>query len=504
MLSLLRKLNRPVYAVLAVALIAGGIRFVHLSYPPTRVFDEVYYSKAGCLLVGYSWKQCDVTSSDERYWARAKDDVGSWVHPPLGKWAIGLGEKVFGTGPFGWRVASALFGTLSVVFLALIAQLLWGSALWTFVAGLLLATEGLNVVQSRMSMLDIFIAFWAVLGFFFLLLDRRWIERRTPPPPPPQGPAEQGESLEGELAPPRPKAVPAPFWRPWRFAAGVAFGGAFATKWSGFVAILSAVFLSYIWELSRNKRAGVKRWGWRVIQAETFGIVLAFLAVPALVYFASYAGWFVHFGFHLFGDNGWFKLQGDMVSYHEHLTVIDPTTHKPVHPYLSQSWKWILLWRPVLYYAKYLANDVRHMIIGLGSPTIFWGSILAVPYLFWSWWKHKDWRAGFVLVAMQYLPWAIVSRPQFFFYVTPVTPFFALACAYAVRDLAAFRYRIPDPVTLEGGETIAYSRSRPFLPVAVGFVVLSVALFAFFWPVLTGGPLSAAAWKLRIWFPSWV
>jgi dolichyl-phosphate-mannose--protein O-mannosyl transferase len=51
---------------------------------------------------------------------------------------------------------------------------------------------------------------------------------------------------------------------------------------------------------------------------------------------------------------------------------------------------------------------------------------------------------------------------------------------------------------------VAGSRSRPYLPVAVGFVVISVALFIWFWPALTGGPLSDSAWKLRAWFPTWV
>ena len=30
-----------------------------------------------------------------------------------------------------------------------------------------------------------------------------------------------------------------------------------------------------------------------------------------------------------------------------------------------------------------------------------------------------------------YLPWFLVSRPQFLFYATPITPFFVLACVYA-------------------------------------------------------------------------
>jgi dolichyl-phosphate-mannose--protein O-mannosyl transferase len=44
---------------------------------------------------------------------------------------------------------------------------------------------------------------------------------------------------------------------------------------------------------------------------------------------------------------------------------------------------------------------------------------------------------------------------------------------------------------------------RPYLPVAIGFVVLAVGLFVWFWPALTGGPLSDADYARRAWFASW-
>jgi dolichyl-phosphate-mannose--protein O-mannosyl transferase len=89
-----------------------------------------------------------------------------------------------------------------------------------------------------------------------------------------------------------------------------------------------------------------------------------------------------------------------------------------------------------------------------------------------------------------YVPWLFVSRPQFFFYATPITPFFVLACVYAVRRLSEIR--------------IAGAAARPYVPVAVAFVIVSVGLFIFFWPVMTGAPITDAAFKLRTWFPSWV
>jgi len=512
--ALRRLLNHPVVAVLAVGLIAGGLRFAHLGYPHDRVFDEIYYSKSACIYLDYSNKTCGITSGDEKYWRTDKNDTGAWVHPPLGKWAIALGELAFGSDSFGWRVSSAVVGTATVMLLAVIVQLLLGSPIWTFVGGLLLATESLNFVQSRVAMLDIFVAFWIVLGFVFLLLDRRWIERRTlvslqapggAGAPATSSPLAAASSSDGApaagieggsgavSAPPPPGTtahlrVPSPLFRPWRIAAGLALGAAFATKWSGATAIAGAIFVSLLWELVRRKRAGVPLYALRAIAWEGPSLLLSFLVLPAAVYLLSYLRWFQHFGFDL---GSWLHLQGDMIRYHEHLQWYDPTTHKPIHPYLSHAWQWILLWRPVLYFARY-AGDVRRVIYANGNPAIFWASLIAVPYAAFAWRRKRDWRAGFIVltVAFLYLPWFLVSRPQFIFYATPITPFFVLACVYGLRDLSEAH--------------LAGSRSRPYLPVAVGFVVLSVALFLWFWPALTGGPLSGSAWQLRAWFPAWV
>src|ERR671911_211866 len=177
--SRLMWLNRPVVVILAVGAIAGAVRFVNLEYPQQRVFDEFYYSKSACIFLGYSNDECDINSSNERYWFRERNDTGAWVHPPLGKWMIALGELAFGTDSFGWRVAAAATGTATVMALAGIVQLLFSSPIWTFTGGLLLAVENLHFVQSRTAMLDVFVAFWIVLAFLFLLFDRRWIENRA-------------------------------------------------------------------------------------------------------------------------------------------------------------------------------------------------------------------------------------------------------------------------------------------------------------------------------------
>jgi dolichyl-phosphate-mannose-protein mannosyltransferase len=501
MSPLLTKLNRPLVALLAVAAIAGVLRFTHLGFPERRIFDEYYYSKSACIFLGYSNERCDINSGDERYWREHRNDTGAWVHPPLGKWMIAAGEATFGTDSFGWRVSSAVTGTVTVVLLAGIVQLLFGSPLWTFTGGLLLAVESLHFVQSRTAMLDVFVTFWIVLGFLLLLLDRRWIERRAggraPPGEQGRGPDPSGEPGPDEPAePPADPVAEAPLWRPWRFAAGAALGAGLATKWSGLTAIGAALVLASMWEVARRRRLGVRRPVLDGAMAEGFGLVLSFLVVPALVYLASYVAWFPHFGWDL---RAWAQLQRDIWEYHRDLRTIDEATGEPVHPYLSEAWRWLMLSRPVLYYADY-GEGVRQVIYANGNPAIFWGSLLAIPFTAVSWIRSRDWRAGFIVVAVAglYLPWLLVSRPQFLFYATPLTPFLVLACVYALRRLSEIR--------LEGlRSTPDRARTvRPYLPAVVGFVVVAVGLFAWFWPTLTGGPLSDADWARRAWFDSWL
>ena len=423
--SLLERFNRPVVAILVVTAVTGILRFWDLGHPSRFVFDEVYYAKAGCILVGGSDRTCFIRSSDEHYWVEHKWDVGSWVHPPLGKWMTGLGIKAFGMDAFGWRFSSAVAGTLVATFVALIAYLLFGSVVWTYVAGLLVAVEHLNHVQARVALLDVHLEFWVVLGFLFLVLDRRWIERRTPawvpdPDAPEPGGDEPPDAMDelgfgdeepdpatevptaGEVVVARraAKRVPSPIWRPWRFAAGVALGASVAVKWSGITALGAAVVLTYIWETSRRTRGDVSRWRafGRTIAVETFGMALAFAIVPVAVYVVTWLPWFNHFGWSL---KAWWENQTASWDYHRHLTefALDSKTdtYTPTHPYYSKAWEWIPMLRPVSFYVRDLGPDIRQ-ILSIGNPVIFWGTLWAIPYAAFSWWRKRDWSAGFIVV----------------------------------------------------------------------------------------------------------
>ena len=146
--------------------------------------------------------------------------------------------------------------------------------------------------------------------------------------------------------------------------------------------------------------------------------------------------------------------------------------------------------RPVAYYYKG-TSDTAAEILGIGNPAVFWGSLIAVPYVTLVTVRRRDWAAACIAVAVlsQYLPWLRVGRPEFLFYAAPIVPFMVLAETYALRDLSRVR--------LSTG-------ARPFAPVAGLLVAISVGLFLFFYPVLVGRTISLPAWHLRIWFNSWV
>jgi dolichyl-phosphate-mannose-protein mannosyltransferase len=478
---------RPFVVIAAVTAVAGGLRFYHLSSPQAYVFDEVYYAKDGCLDAGFPYKQCGLESPNEQTIT---------VHPPLGRWIIAGGVAAtakpsdfgcqFGVTsprchPFGFRVASAVFGTLSVLLLAILAYRLFGSALWAGAAGLLLATENLNFVQSRTSMLDIFLTTFVVAGFLFLVLDRQWMERRMPPPS--DLVDEADEALLLGLPPDRP---PAPVFRPWRLAAGIALGSAVATKWSGGTALVAAVILTLAWERTRRSRLGLAHPLREVFRDEGFGIFLFLMVIPAAVYVASYAKWFTVHGF----DMGrWWDLQAGMASYSIHL--------RAKHPYASPAWTWLLIKRPVAYYYHCFGNSSSGCaapaeILGMGNPAIFWGSVLAMPYMLFAWIRRRDWRGGLIFVpfAAQYGPWFFAARTNFLFYLAPVTPFMVFAATYAARDL--FEAEL-------GGRRI-----RALSALAAFFIVAAVGVFVFFLPVLTGRIISNGAWKIRMWFPTWI
>lgn len=86
---------------LLVTLMAGVMRFWHLGSPKAVIFDETYYAKDAWALVhrGFevNWDKDanDLILSTNGH-VPIPTDAAYVVHPPVGKYVIGLGELLFG------------------------------------------------------------------------------------------------------------------------------------------------------------------------------------------------------------------------------------------------------------------------------------------------------------------------------------------------------------------------------------------------------------------------
>ncbi|MGQ5260463.1 dolichyl-phosphate-mannose--protein mannosyltransferase [Micromonospora sp. ZYX-F-536] len=510
------RLDRSSWLATAVVVaIAAILRFVGLSSPKGKIFDETYYAKDayGLISRGVEWNY--------------KDNVPSYVvHPPLGKWLIGLGEWAFGyqdadsrvsvpghlftTAPeFGWRFSAAVVGTLSVLLLVRIGRRMFRSTVLGCAAGLLLALDGFHLVLSRAALLDIFLLFFVLAAFGALVLDRdsrrrRWVK-----------------ALEGGLDPTRPGRAGRPptgwrTWPWWRLAAGVLIGCACAVKWSALYFVPAFALLVLLWEVGVRRSAGVRR-PWRdTLLDELPWLVLAGVLMIG-TYLATWSGW-------LLSDDGYYRLASsypsaplsdapvigpliNLFEYHRaaygfHTGLDDP------HKYQSWPWQWLLLGRPVAFHwsgeGACGAPSCASEILLLGTPLLWWSFLPALVALVWLGVARRDWRAGAILltVAAGLLPWfvfALEGRTMFSFYAAPALPFMVLAVVYVLGALIA-------PA---GGDVGAVAPLVPGDPgyerrlvgsVAAGAYVLLVALcFAYFYPIFVGTLMPYSDWLSRMW-----
>ena len=385
-----RRLALPCLILLAAAV----LRLWSLPSPPSLYWDEQYYVFDAEVYLHGGFGQPVGNPPPVKI-----DDEGTWIHPPMGKWIIAL----FGVGPlglhaFGWRLPSALFGIAGVALLYLLALRLWGSPGWAGFAAVLLAFDGLHIVQSRLAMLDIFLSTFIIAGFLFLVLDRERL---------------------GRAAATRWPRTTRVFGSPWRLWAGVAFGAAVATKWSGFYALALAVLLCAAWSLRRDGPRDRSR------AREVATIVLSLAVVPLLVYLVSYGAFFSQHGFAV---HDFVTLQIRMLQYQEH--------HLKVQPENSRPWTWPLLLHPIQYFADARGSSVSE-IVALGNPVLWWGFLLSLPVAAFTALRRPRWQEAVAFggyVAM-FLPWLLVSRSQFIFYMLPAVPFMCLCLAATLRRL---------------------------------------------------------------------
>lgn len=369
-------------------------------------------------------------------------------HPPLGKEILSLGIVLFGMTPLGWRCMGALFGVAMLPLMWDLLRRMFRDDRVALCGAALLAFDFMHLTQTRIATIDSFATLFILLMYLFLY---RYF-------------------TEGKL---RHLA-----------ACGVTFGIGAATKWT---CLYAGAGLGVLWALHwvfqgvQAHRAGDgRRYVRRLISNIGFCLVF-FVLVPGMIYYASYYPYGAAHGLH--GAGMYFtreyaaivlENQRFMFTYHAGLVA--------THPYSSRWWQWLLDLRPILYYLSYGDGTVS-TIGAFVNPLLCWGGLLALPVLAYRAVRH-DRTALFLLVGYlaQVLPWVFISRLTFEYHYFAATLFLVLALGYVFDRL----------------------RQRGYFGIVYAFTAASGALFALFYPVLTGVTVSRSyAWNVLKWLPDW-
>ena len=95
------------------------------------------------------------------------------MHPPMAKYFIAIGIKVFGDNPWGWRIPSTLFGALALAMMLAWVLELTGSRTAAITAALILAFNNFWFVLSRVAMLSIFSFSLSLAGLYLYTIGRK-------------------------------------------------------------------------------------------------------------------------------------------------------------------------------------------------------------------------------------------------------------------------------------------------------------------------------------------
>lgn len=349
-LSFFKTKQVAIAAFVALFCISAFFRFYHLGTPTDKVFDEVYFPV---------FAQNYLTKTDFYD-----------AHPPLGKLIIASGIALKGDNPVGWRVMNAVTGLLLLGVIAGFTYSLtkrWPAA---FLATLLVAIDPMALIESRIGLINIYLAFFSLIGLWF-------------------------------------------FWRWWRekqrtsdiLIACCAFGLAASVKWIGLGTFATAiVFLVIATFLKLNPT-----FKWRPLQ------LLTLLLIP-LAYALTFIPDAVRGQ-----DIAWWHTSA--YGYHAHLTA--------THPYGSSWWSWAITYRPLWLYYQSMQDhvigiiEIGNVVTWIGGLIIMIGTLIAFARSTFLRLFHKDTYAVSLFLIISYLglylPWIFISRVQFIYhYFVPV------------------------------------------------------------------------------------
>jgi dolichyl-phosphate-mannose--protein O-mannosyl transferase len=517
-------------APVVITVLSGVLNFWSITTPHDLTFDETYYAKDAYSLLVKGYASNFVNDGDDDNGNEADelinagttdgifaDGVSKVVHPEAGKWMIAGGEWLFGMTPLGWRFSAALVGTLMVLVTCRLVRRLTGSTWLGCLAGALLALDGLHFTMSRIALLDVFLAFWLLCGVHCLVADRDWARARL--------------ARRYEVTPADPVGTFGPvrgfLLRPWRILAGVCFGLACGTKWSGVFVVGAFGLLVWAWDSGMRRSIGVR---WAPLKSFVVDAVPAFfsiIVVGLVVYTATWAGFLTHA--EQFeeafaeptseGESLWTSVDDDpdgpvegfvhdlniLWNYHKEVYAFHTGDYirDAEHPFESHPGGWLVLNRPLGISAlsgddTVLANcppgeSCVRQVLAIGTPVLWWGGVLALVVSAGFWLTRRDWRFGVPVVGVlsTWLPWfRYDDRQIFFYYAISIVPFTVIAIALVAGKVV--------------GRPGLTTRRSVALALTGAFVIAVAVNFVYFYPILTDRLLTNESWHDRMWLESWI
>ena len=387
--------------------ISALLRTFRLGTPNEVVFDEVYYVDGARDLLANG---VELTNGKPEF----------VVHPPVGKWMIAIGIKLFGDNPFGWRISAALFGVVSIYLIFLVAQQLFKSDFLALLSAALTSIDGLHLVMSRTALLDIFLMTF-LLGAFTALIYKKYL------------------------------------------LMALMLGLGLGTKWSALYFIIAiAIYL-----LIRERRA-----------------LNSYLIIIPSVYLISWSGWFLsNSGWDRQSSGNsllsLFNYHKEILNFHTGLETDHPYQASPWNWLILGRPTSFFYASP-----KNCGSDnCAQEILAMGTPTIWWLGLVSIVVTIGYFIYHRDRSAGLILLALlsNYLPWLMFpERTTFYFYAIAFQPYLILAITFAIKEFLADS-QVNRRVWVLSGFSLSALVFLYFLPLYLGTILTYESWYSRMW-----------------------
>ena len=268
--------------------------------------------------------------------------------------------------------------------------------------------------------------------------------------------------------------------------------------------------MTVFWDMGARRAVGVPSW-WRegVLKDGPYAAV-QLVVTSAVVYVVSWSGWFASSkGYHRQWDTfhpgegiQWLPaVLRNWVKYHQDMWQFNTTLSTP-HSYSSNPWGWMIQARPTSFFyvgtkdgeGSCTVESCSQAVHTIGTVSVWWVGIVALLVCAFFWVVRRDWRAGAVLagVVAGYGPWFLYQeRTIYAFYTVAFVPWVVLGVTFCLGLVL-------------GGRAASRERRRIGALVVGTYLLVTIALFAWFYPIYSGQVVPYADWLRLMWFRSWI